>query len=118
MAFIDTALKLLAKKGFLITLNNYSNSSFDIDSGEYIKAVSETVDTNAIYSKFEAMEYDTFAIQQGDKKLILAVENFNLNVATRIIIEGIKYSIADIKEVKDGLSTVIYKLIIRVDKEA
>ena len=119
MALIDTALKLIDKNGFNITLNNYSlNPVFDVELGENIKVIESSVDTKGVYSKFDSIEFQdkSYIIQQGDKKLLVAVENFNINAATKIVIDNKTYSINDLKEVKQGSITVLYKLIIRVNK--
>lgn len=118
MALIDTALKLIDKNGFVITLNNYSNTVFNVDLGHNIKTIDSTIDTKGVYSKFDSVEFQdkSYTIQEGDKKLLVAVENFNINAATKIVIDNKEYVINDIKEVKEGSITVLYKLIIRVNK--
>lgn len=119
MALIETALKLIDKNGFTITLNNYTaNPVFNVDLGENVKVIDSTIDTKGVYSKFDSIEFQdkSYTIQEGDKKLLVAVENFNINAATKIVIDNKTYAINDLKEVKQGSITVLYKLIIRANK--
>lgn len=116
--FHKIANNILKKFGFPVGVTNYTNGDFNPSTGSIERTIESTSEGIGAFSKVKSGEFKDYkyVYQVGDNILLLNIPvTFDLNVGTTIEIDGTKYKISLIQEVKDVLTTALYKLVIRED---
>lgn len=114
--FYDLGLELLTTFGFDCVASKYDNTSFDINTGEYVKIISAASNCKAVLIQLDSgqLKESGYIYFNGDLKILLsAPQDFKITVDTIISFQEKDYKIAFISEVKDVLETALYKLVIR-----
>lgn len=109
--FRSLATRLIAKNGKGVTYTSISNGSYNAADG----SVTNTETTATIKAIIEDLGSqsgkESWQVQAGDKKFTIAAESLQSpKKGDKITLDGVVYSVVDVKEIWSGEQIAVYEI--------
>lgn len=114
-ANLATAKRLLSSKGRAVTLTIEAASSYDPASASVTITPTTVTTTGVVLPLSRGLMFTPGStIQEGDEQLLLPGDIDEPQIGSRATIGGVPYTIADVKTLNPGGTTILYDCVIRL----